>query len=150
MKKDIHYSEGLRKEKLCGLLHPLLTASFLALAFTDIQRRLLAFSSQSLFRLLSFLHLRSNLDLCFCCNIISGPWPPCILLSKHPHSWKTLFSVSLLQETKEKHIFHIFNPSRVYFSSYYGSDMTLIFTPKPENADEDSSLPKNDTISLAY
>lgn len=110
MKKDIHYSEGLRKEKLCGLLHPLHTASFLALAFTDIQRRLLAFSSPSLFlfRLLSFLHLRSNLDLCFCCNIISGPWPLCILLSKHPHSLKTLFS--LLQEPKKSIFFTSLTP----------------------------------------
>ncbi len=52
----------------------------------------LGFSSVSQFRSLSFLHLRSNLYLCFCCNIISGPWPPCILLSKHPHSWKMVFS----------------------------------------------------------
>lgn len=110
----------------------------------------LGFSSLSRFCSLSFLHLRSNLYLCFCCNIISGLWPPRVLLSKHPHSWKTVFSLPLENSVRKKAYFSQRSSSLTPPASISQviTSLTLIFTLNQNTLMRiQAFVAKNDTFS---
>lgn len=135
-KKDIHYSEGFRKENLCGLVHPLHASSFLSLTFTEIQC--------SLVFLLCLSHF-------FICDRIStvvfaviSSWGPALhaFSCQNTHTAGRWCSLSLFREhaAKKKHIFlsvpHLW-PLPHPFLKYVPDTH---FHIKSEHTDEDSSF----------